>query len=245
MVQPWLDDAVRLKDEMSLRDLARHLSVSVAELTMAFRRENIRRQPSRAPGRTREATAPLVPDPDTTQGVRPGSKDSLIAAHVHLLGKVPDAEVATAAGVSVRTIASYRARNGIVGYKGPRRRAEAPAVRPSRIDPYEDLLGTFSDRAVAEKAGVSVGAVRNYRLKRGIGAAPKPESPGVDAPAPATTSASAGSQAWRIEVTLGAEVLKRIVIADNLVQAAARATELAGSAHGTVTGVHALGEVLA
>lgn len=40
--------------------------------------------------------------------------------------------------------------------------------RISKIDPYAQILGTASDRSVAERAGVSIKAVRDYRKRRGI-----------------------------------------------------------------------------
>lgn len=41
-------------------------------------------------------------------------------------------------------------------------------TRISKIDPYTQILGTASDRSVAERAGVSIQAVRDYRKRRGI-----------------------------------------------------------------------------
>lgn len=41
-------------------------------------------------------------------------------------------------------------------------------TRISKIDPYAQILGTASDRSVAERAGVSIQAVRDYRKRRGI-----------------------------------------------------------------------------
>ncbi|MCB9665554.1 MAG: hypothetical protein H6732_15695 [Alphaproteobacteria bacterium] len=70
--------------------------------------------------------------------LRPGSKDMQVAAYADLLGRVPDAEVARRAGVSIRTIASFRARHAIPGYAGPRRpatrRASAPRAAPEPGD---------------------------------------------------------------------------------------------------------------
>jgi hypothetical protein len=106
--------------------------------------------------------------------VRPGSKDGLIRFHGDKLGKIPDAEVAKLAGVSVRSVASYRARNKIPGYKGPRRKtppASGPGGRrASRLENFMDILGKVPDRVVADKSGMSIGAVRNFRIKNGISA---------------------------------------------------------------------------
>jgi hypothetical protein len=102
---------------------------------------------------------------------RQGSKDTQIEQYYHLLGSIPDSEVARLAEVSVRTVASYRARNDIPGYSGPRRRPQARGGRQSKLDDYAHLLGKLPDRVVAEEAGMSLGAVRNYRIKNDIPAA--------------------------------------------------------------------------
>lgn len=160
---PWLDKAIRLKDELGLRELAAEVGVTVADLTRAFRDHGVRRRVQPAPSSTTLASHP----PDT--GVRPGSKDAQIETYGSLLGHVPDSEVARLADVSVRTIASYRARHRIPGYDGPRRRhAGGGPGRESLVEAYDDLLGRVPDRVVAELAGMSLGAVRNFRIKNDI-----------------------------------------------------------------------------
>ncbi len=158
----WWQDAIKLKDDMPLKDLAEHLGVSVVELSTSFRKAGVRR---------------------TVQSgsKRPGSKDSLIEKHGHLLGRMPDAAVARLAGVSVRTIASYRARHNIPGYKGPRRRPAPRGNRQSKLDDYANLLGKVPDRVVAEFTQMSLGAVRNYRIKHGIPAAGRMSPPEIEA----------------------------------------------------------------
>ncbi len=96
---------------------------------------------------------------------RPGSKDYLLAPVFHMLGKVPDREIAKMAGVSMRTVANYRSRHKIPGFRGIYNK---PRPRRSKIDPYVHLVGKVPDRVVAEKAGVTPNAVRNYRVKHGI-----------------------------------------------------------------------------
>ncbi|MEZ4319704.1 MAG: hypothetical protein R3F61_19465 [Myxococcota bacterium] len=99
---------------------------------------------------------------------RPGSKDDRIEPYREMLGSVPDSDVAKKAGVSVRTIASFRSRNQISGYKGRATPRKERKPRRSRIDPFAELVGKVPDRVVAEKAGVTLNAVRNYRAARGI-----------------------------------------------------------------------------
>lgn len=87
----------------------------------------------------------------------------------------------------------------------PRRRAakmpEVPIVgRPSKVDPYRDLVGVLPDREVAERAGVTAENVRMYRIRRGIVAqwreASAAASPAARAPvaAPAAAPVAAAPQ---------------------------------------------------
>lgn len=175
----WWSDLLGLKDELSLRELSDRFGVTPGAISAALKRTGTRRRPAPpGPRVARAADDDLPPEAGagTTAasdggGTRPGSKDHLVETHRALLGNVPDAEVAKMAGVSVRTIASFRARHSIGGYAGPRRAPRQGKRRASRIDPFEALLGAVADRIVAEKAGVSLNAVRNYRVKRGIPAA--------------------------------------------------------------------------
>ncbi len=156
---PWLDRAVHLKDDLSLRELSEALSVPIDEISRVFRERGIRRNIPASAG----ASTPPPSSPS-----RPGSKDPMIEQYYSLLGKVPDAEVARLADVSVRTVASYRARHSIDGYAGPRRRPDNRGARQSKVDEFLDLLGKVPDRVVADIAGMSLGAVRNYRIKQDI-----------------------------------------------------------------------------
>jgi len=134
------------------------------------------------------------------------------------LGKVPDADIADKAGVSVRTVASFRSRHDIAGYSGPRRRKSGRKRRASRVDPFADLLGTVPDRVVAEKAGVSLNAVRNYRVKHGIPAAGRGRPKAGTVPPPgASSTTNQGDVAWQVMLASGESVA---VIAKDLVGAA-------------------------
>jgi hypothetical protein len=99
---------------------------------------------------------------------RIGSKDQRVESAFELLGNLPDAEIARRVNVSIRTVASYRSRHGIPGYDGPRRRPEPRDGRRSRLEELHDLLGQVPDRIIADQAAMSLGAVRNYRLKHDI-----------------------------------------------------------------------------
>ena len=240
----WWPDLLSLKDELSLRELSDRFEVTPGAISAAFKRTGTARKPA-PPGpralRKRRKSNSLPPEAGETQSSpRPGSKDQLIEEHRSLLGTLPDADVAKKAGVSVRTIASFRARHGIPGYSGPRRPSTNRRPRTSRIDPFQNLLGTVPDRVVAEQAGVSLNAVRNYRVKRGIQAARRKSGHRPDNGAKSIMPT--GAQAWRVTIVRNDAQHERVVVAETLVEAATRATQSAGG--GRVTGVVWVAEIL-
>lgn len=113
----------------------------------------------------------------------------------HLLGTMPDGQLAEQAGVSTAVVGRYRRSLGITSFKAraassaPETEATpaapsapeaeaAPATddspaptkrrRKSKIDPYADLLGQSPDSEIAKLAGVTTEAVRMYRRRRGV-----------------------------------------------------------------------------
>lgn len=256
---PWLREAVQLKDELPLRELAAHLGVPVSRLTSELRRRGVARLARQVqPGQGSQGDAPARSERHA--GRRAGSKDSQIEQSYHLLGKVPDSEVARLAGVSVRTLASYRARNGIPGYVGPRRRPPPRGRRESKVDDFAPLLGRVPDRVVADIAGMSLGAVRNFRIKKDIPAAGRlpageiariveryrtrgaadPEAHPPSAPH-ASARGAATVRAWRCAGEAGRESF--IVLAGSLTEAAERAAAVLGD-EGMVSAIEHLGVVL-
>lgn len=244
----WWPELLALKDELSLRELAERFDVTPGAISAAFKRTGTTRKPA-PPGpralrkRRDEDGGDLPPEPGDGDDLyedgeepprpRPGSKDTHILDNYDLLGEVPDAEVARRAGVSVRTIASFRARHNIPGYSGPRRTSSSRGPRLSKIDPFSDLLGKVPDRVVAERAGVSLNAVRNYRVKRGI--------PAAGRTATLTPVPSTGAKAWKVTIRTGQVDAERVVVADGLVQAATLAEQ---ASPGQVVGIHLVGDVL-
>jgi transcriptional regulator with XRE-family HTH domain len=162
----------------------------------------------------------------------PGQKR--IAAYHELVGVVPDPEIAAMADVSLGTVRNYRRAHGIGStHRSKSERAKVAGARPtsrrsgrsSPLDAFVHLLGTMPDREVAERAGVSMGSVYQYRRNRQIpslrarkrsGASsnaepspPKPTTPTIAAP-------SNTSVAWKVVFEGGEE---RIAIGDTLVRA--------------------------
>ena len=112
------------------------------------------------------------------------------------VGRVADNVIAARLGISRKTVLAWRKKHQIRAWDDPTPRpaqampgvaapaaaapevsgAAAPEVsgaapkraKPSRLDAYAHLLGTQSDRALAELAGVSPENVRMYRQRRGI-----------------------------------------------------------------------------
>lgn len=258
----WWPELVKLKDKLSLRELAEKFSVTPGAISAAFKRTGITRKPAPPGPRARrkgpeEEALPPEPGEAPADAARPGSKDNQIEPFVHLLGNRPDSEVAEQANVSVRTIASYRSRMGIPGYTGPRKRRGPGPGRKSKIDAFADMLGQVPDRVIAEQAGVTLNAVRNYRAKRGIPAATRGGStptPAPTTPAPTTTAspeaaprrapvpaAGANHSAYRITSSQNGSEDVHIVVATSLSDAASRA-ESAGLGH--VVSLEWIGSVL-
>jgi hypothetical protein len=97
--------------------------------------------------------------------IRAGSKDALIAQHAAALGQVPDAEVARRAGVSVRTIASFRARHHIPGYRGPRRGgAEGYDDDDAEVTPTSPSGGRAAEADARGGASPGIGGQRAWRV---------------------------------------------------------------------------------
>jgi len=240
----WWPELVGLKDELSLRELAEKFKVTPGAISAAFKREGITRRPAPPGPRARRkprASDELPPEPGEASAApepRPGSKDAQIEPHRHLLGKVPDPEVAELAGVAQRTIAHYRKMRGIPGYSGPR--TTKAGGRKSKIDAYQHLLGVEHDRVVAMKAGVTINAVRNYRTKRGIPAAtgrPSAETPRSAVPRSSESNGAAPTPngvhlaaAWLGVAGEGEARQQRVVVADSITDAA-RQAEAAGLGH--------------
>jgi len=144
-------------------------------------------------------------------------RGSKVDPYADLVGTVPDRVVAEKAGVTIGAVRNWRVRRNIPAMSKrpdaslppePGEGAPAKASKPkkkrkkkrkgrrgprkSKIDPYRSLVGTVPDRVVAEKAGVTPGAVLNYRKMRDIAAYNRSAPP---ASATGTTEASGAATA--------------------------------------------------
>ncbi len=114
-------------------------------------------------------------------------KPSKIDPYRELVGTWPDSAIATKAGVTISAVRAFRKRYGIPAYstQTPIQTVPRPAADPipkgalrperpvskksrSKVTAFKSDLGVLTDTAIAAKAGVTVGAVRGYRVRQGI-----------------------------------------------------------------------------
>lgn len=123
----------------------------------------------------------------------PRAKASRLESFAHLLGRLPDREVALQAGVSPENVRMYRQRRGIVAEW---REGEGPPTRVElALAKVEAELGRLPDVVIAARAGVSRSAVTQYRARHGIAA-------GRKEPDPAVQTAAARPEPVGFEVTV-------------------------------------------
>jgi transcriptional regulator with XRE-family HTH domain len=259
----WWPRLLELKDDLSLQELAERFGVTAQAVSRALKRNGIPRKRT-PPGPRAQRKGELPPEPGEPPATstpsapamtshRRKNKSHLIERYEHLLGVRSDREVAELAGVSSATVANYRSRAGIPAAPRATKRAAAEArqsssrpkkatekgrkrkARASKVDPFFSLLGKVPDRVVAEKAGVTLGAVLQYRKRHGVPAygrkSSAPPRPSRPAPAPAPSEAETASPsplkadtlAWRATLAAG-DVM--VVAAKSLTAAAGRAATL-------------------
>lgn len=217
------------KDLMSatLVDVAKLHEVNAGLIAAAIKRTGFTREAIRS-------HEDLPPEP--SEGRKKGpSKAHLLEPYEELLGKEPDAAIARKAGVSTRTVATYRQRKQIPGYNrwldDSRSRKQ---TRRSAIDPYKEFVGVETDAEVAKRAGVTAQAVRNYRSKLGIVAAKRRKRSGSE-------SRLGTTDAWRVEFEGQTAVVARIVSAASLDEALSTSRS---AGLGAVVGISKIGQML-
>ena len=125
----------------------------------------------------------------------------------HMMGTMPDHEVAKKCDSTPSIVGRYRRKHGIPAYEGykfgkgqspPSKGTEQPAKkktprrRRSKIDAFRSQVGKIPDQVIAKKAGVSVEGVRMYRRRHDIKLEPgarrrrgsKPAKPAVSSTGP-------------------------------------------------------------
>lgn len=215
----------------------------------------------------------------------PATTENPLEPYVAELGTVGDGVIADKAGVPRWRVVEYRKKLGIPAYDGFRfqRRADAEAPppapiadanerakkltaigsrragRPSPLDAHVHLLGTMPDSAVAQRVGVTVAAVTQYRRRRGIApsgraataADVRPAHPVAKVPTEPVAKVTVevvpteGQFAYKVSVQCGDEERKFFTLAPNIRAGLAQAeAALADRTDGPwlVTGIRLAGD---
>ena len=121
----WADIVAALESK-PVKDVAEEFGTTPGAITLALVRTNTTREPVQGtgappPAKKRRARKkreePKVSEQNGLH-IRKGTKDAEIAKFADLLGKEPDNVIADKAGVTARTVATFRRRNGIKGRRG-------------------------------------------------------------------------------------------------------------------------------
>lgn len=241
----YWSELVLLKDDLSLRELSERFGATPGAIMNAFRRNGIKRQNAPPGPRKHRQDKALPPEPGEARSVA-----DRLGEHVSLLGKVPDIEVAKKSGVSLRAVSAFRESKGIAGFggrsagKGWSGKGQAPPKarkrpgRTSKIDAFAAEVGTTTDRIIAQRAGVTINAVRNWRRQRKIAAlAGEVAKAPASAPGASRGRGSSGSYAWRVVLADGQV---GVVVGADIAEAAARASRA-----GEAASIERLGTILA
>lgn len=109
------------------------------------------------------------------------------------------------------------------------------------------MLGVVPDRVVADLSGLSLGAVRAYRIKHNIPAAGRMSDQEIRAvltdSAPPADPLSGSGVAWRVKVRRDGALDDVVVVADSLEGAASRARSALGAGY-EVVALERLGPLL-
>lgn len=115
--ESWWPELVSKRDDYSLRELSEMYGPTVRAIHDALK----------AAGKARKPSSKPKPKPVPKSGVPAG-----LRPYVDQLGKVPDEEIATLAGMTTRTVANHRRKLGIAGYKRPKTKTTAPEL-PGKV----------------------------------------------------------------------------------------------------------------
>ena len=160
-------------------------------------------------------------------------RSSKLEAFIDDLGRMPDREIAEAAGVTPENVRTFRIRRGIparwrgesVEALATRRASRAaraersPRGRRSKLIDFVDLLGTVPDRELAEQAGVTPENVRTYRMRRGIPARWRGESDD-DGPIAGVDPANGERRAYRVVASVGDSRREYVTFGSDMSEAA-------------------------
>lgn len=119
-------------------------------------------------------SAPLPPEPGEQESVVELPKNrritTLLEPFRHLMGEVPDKDIAKLAGTHRTTVGEERRRLGIPGRRKGGNRMTSPTNtnNAKAVEKVKKRLGKESDVALAKEVGVPLYALKRYRHKLGI-----------------------------------------------------------------------------
>lgn len=99
----WWPELLATKDQFTLRELAERFDVQAVQISAAFNRNGIDREPwPRSRPSRREVQAARNPKPPTVA--------DRLAPFADMIGRVPDDEIAGLSGLTPKQVAAYRRR---------------------------------------------------------------------------------------------------------------------------------------
>ncbi len=261
---PWWPKLVAKKDDKSLRELSAEFGASPAAISNALKRNNLSRESAQSgPKKYRKAAATTkkaAPKKAAPKKAAPKKAAPKKAAPKKAAPKKAAPKKAAPKKAAPKKAAPKKAapKKAAPRKAAPKARpvrktrpAKAPSSRPARTAPrkrrisvlekYQDQMGKVVDREIAEKAGVTVSAVTNYRKRHNIPPATGRGRPRRSPGAPSVTR-SAGrrrTSALAFQVMVGGDVL--VVVASNIVEAAQRAS---AAGRGDVTRIELIGPAM-
>jgi hypothetical protein len=264
--QPWWPKLVAKKDERSLRQLSDEFGASPAAISNALKRNKLTRKA--APSGPRKKAAPSGPQKKAAPS-GPRKKAGARVAAPKRTRKAASKRAATRrakAPSRVKTPATAKAQTRV---KTPatakaQTRVKTPATakattgkrarrtRRSTLSQYRNEMGKVVDRIIAEKAGVTVSAVTNYRRRHNIPAhsgrgrprsTPRAQEPTAKTPSAAVTpkvrATVTRATQYAFRVRIGDK--KIIVVAKDIADAARVAM---ASKKGSVSRIRLIGPAL-
>lgn len=209
----WWSELVELKDVMSLRELSSRFGCAPAAISNALKRNGLTRVHSPPGPRDKR-------DPNWTDAAR----KTLASA-----GDAPPVPTASAdAAPAPNTDPTH-----------PLAHEDPIACTP--LKGFAHLAGKYIDREVAERAGVSVSAVTNFRRRHGITAATRSNLGGTSPSPAAGTTAPSDTGELGFLVTLRDADAAMVVVAVDIIAAAQLVHD---RGHGMPTSIKELGRTI-
>ena len=160
-MRSWWPELLKVKDELSLRELSERFGASPAAIANALKRNGIRRRSAPAgPRGTRGKPGALKKGP---------GRPSVLDQFQDKMGTVVDREIAELAGVTVSAVTNYRKRHNIKASSErgrPRKRPEGPVSavrrRVTGARGYRVVIGGEAFVVIAKDIAEAAAKARQY-----------------------------------------------------------------------------------